>query len=72
MGIDDVWLGDTVNVQVRSGRLNVNDQLRVVEMDFALDADNLEILTLTVGAIPLQVWRLIPKMLKNLALLNTR
>lgn len=72
MGPDDVWLGDTVNVQVQSGRLSVNDQLRVVEMDFSIDANNLEILTLTVGAIPLQVWRLIPKMLKNLALLNRR
>lgn len=72
MGPEDVWIGDTVNVQVKSGRLNVNDQLRVVEMDFAIDANNLEVLTLTVGAIPLQVWRLIPKILKNLALLNTR
>lgn len=71
-GPEDVWLGDLVTVQVKSGRLNVADELRVVEMDFSIDANNLEILTLTVGQIPLQVWRLIPKMLKNLALLNSR
>lgn len=71
-GPTDVWLGDTITVQIRSGRLNVNEQLRVVEMDFSIDANGLEILTITAGQIPLQIWKLIPKMLKNLALLNTR
>jgi hypothetical protein len=71
-GPSDIWLGDTVTVQIDSGRLEVNDSLRVVEMSFAISSDNVETLTLTVGAIPFRLHRAIPKILKAIRYLKTR
>ena len=71
-GPGDIWMGDTVNLQIKTGRLAVNDKLRVVEMAFAVDESGLETLTLTIGRLPLRVWKLIPAILKNLRYLNTR
>jgi hypothetical protein len=71
-GPSDIWIGDQVAVRIRSGRLNVNDSLRVVEMALAIGQDNVEQLTLTVGALPARVHRQITRMMRALAYLNTR
>jgi hypothetical protein len=72
-GPDWLWLGDPVTVRIDSGRLQVNDAgLRVVEMAFALSADNVETLTLTVGAIPLRWDKKIASILKRLRYLDTK
>ncbi len=72
-GPSDIWLGDTVTVQIDSGRLQVNDSgLRVVELSFAISQDNVEVLTLTVGALPFRLHRAIPKILKAIRYLRTR
>jgi hypothetical protein len=71
-GPSDIWLGDTVTVQIDSGRLQVNDQLRVVELSFAISSDNVETLTLTVGALPFQLHKRIAKILKQIRYLSTR
>ena len=72
-GPSDIWLGDFLTVQIDSGRLQVNDSgLRVVEMMFSISPDNVETLTLTVGAIPFQLKKAIPKILKAIRYLRTR
>lgn len=71
-GPADIWLGDQVLVQIDSGRLQVNDLLRVVEMSFAISPDNVETLTLTVGAIPFRLNRKIASILKSIRYLKTR
>ena len=48
-GPDHIWIGDYVTVWISSGRLQVNDLLPVSEMQFDLDANNVETVTLTVG-----------------------
>jgi hypothetical protein len=65
-------MGDTVTLQISSGRLQVNDQLRVVEMEFAISPDGLETLTLTIGMLPRNLFKTIPRMLKRLRYLETR
>jgi hypothetical protein len=49
MGPDHIWLGDTVRVIIRSGRLRVDTSIRVFEMSFTLDADGGEIVEVTLG-----------------------
>jgi len=72
-GPSDIWLGDFLTVQIDSGRLQVNDSgLRVVEMAFSISSDNVETLTLTVGAIPFRLNKAIPKILKAIRYLKTR
>jgi hypothetical protein len=71
-GPDDIWLGDVLTLQIDSGRLQVNDQLRVVEMAFAISSDNVETLTLTIGALPFRLHRKIASILKRLRYLDTR
>jgi len=71
-GPADIWLGDTITVQIRAGRLDVSDQLRVAEMQFAISADGQETLTLTVGMLPLNLFKKIPAMLKRLVYLEKR
>jgi hypothetical protein len=44
-----LWLGDTVTLRVRSGRLDVLDDLRVEELSVDVDDDENEIVTLTLG-----------------------
>lgn len=65
-GPSDIWLGDTVTLQIDSGRLEVSAALRVVEMAFAISADNTETLTLTIGAIPFRFHKVIPKIIRHL------
>jgi hypothetical protein len=48
-GPDHIWLGDTVRLVVRSGRLAVDAALRVHEVEIALDGDGGENITLTLG-----------------------
>lgn len=71
-GPSDIWMGDTVTVQIVSGRLMVNDRLRVLEMAFAIDANGREQLTLTVGALLLSHPRNLAAILRRLRYLETR
>ena len=72
-GPQDIWLGDPVTVRINSGRLQVDDPgLRVVEMAFAINPDNVEVLTLTVGQVPFRVHRKIASILKRLQTLERR
>lgn len=48
-GPDHIWVGDTVQLVVMSGRLAVDTSLRVYEMAFGLDADGGESVEVTVG-----------------------
>jgi len=55
-----IGLGDIVHVSITSGRLQVNDKLRVTSIAIELDSSDRETVTLTVG-------RLRPNMLKFLS-----
>lgn len=48
-GPDHIWLGDTVRLIVPSGRLQVDTQLRVHEVQLDIDEDGGETATLTLG-----------------------
>jgi hypothetical protein len=50
-GPTDLWLGDSVNLQVSSGRLSVDEDLRVYEINIALDDADNETVTLTLAAL---------------------
>ena len=71
-GPADIWMGDTVTVRIASGRLAVNDRLRVAEMAFAIDANGQEQLTLTVGSLLRNYHKDIPAILRRLRYLETR
>jgi hypothetical protein len=49
-GLDDIGLGDTCRMVVRSGRLDINRLVRVFEIRVAIGADNNETVTLTLDA----------------------
>lgn len=49
-GPGDVWLGDQVTLVVKAGRLNVVQSLRVFEINLALDENDVDTVTLTLGA----------------------
>ena len=48
----NVWLGDTVRVIVRTGRLDVDVSRRVIQIDVTLDDDGVEVVALAIGAAP--------------------
>jgi hypothetical protein len=48
-GPDHIWLGDTVRLVVRSGRLRVDTSLRVHEVELDLDGSGGETVTLSLG-----------------------
>jgi hypothetical protein len=50
-GPTDLWLGDFVTLQVNSGRLAVDDFLRIYEIDIDLDDADNETVTLTLAAL---------------------
>jgi hypothetical protein len=45
----DCWLGDTIEVRVKSGRLAVDTQVRLIQVAFDIDDDGNEKLSLTVA-----------------------
>lgn len=49
-GPDDFWIGDTVPVIIRTGRLNIVENYRVYRMTFTIDPNGLESLVVTAGA----------------------
>jgi hypothetical protein len=71
-GPGHIWLGDEVTVRIRSGRLAVNDLLRVVEVGIAIGDDDDERVTLQVGAIPFRIGRSISASLRRLRNLESR
>jgi hypothetical protein len=48
-GPDHIWLGDTVRLIIPSGRLAVDTTARVHEVEIAMDGNNGEAVTLTLG-----------------------
>ncbi len=58
-GPDHIWLGDPVTLAVRSGRLSALTSLRVQELGIALDDNDEETVSLTLGQVPPdRRWRL--------------
>lgn len=49
-GPDHIWLGDTVRLIIKSGRIDVDTSLRVYEIGIALGDDGAETVEITVGA----------------------
>ena len=45
-----MWLGDAVRLLVRSGRLNVDTVLRIVGLTIELDENEVETISLELGA----------------------
>jgi hypothetical protein len=48
-GPDELWLGDTAIVRIKSGRLNVAEAMRVMELTFEPGSDGEEVVRVTVG-----------------------
>jgi hypothetical protein len=67
-----LWLGDTVELRISSGRLQIDEELRVLEMSFDISPDGIETLTLTVGQLPFRLHKKIASILKRLRYLDTR
>lgn len=65
-GPDHLWIGDTVHVRIKSGRLTVDDNVFVQEMVFTVSADGVETLSLTCGRIPFRLRLKLPRMLRAL------
>lgn len=64
MGPDHLWIGDTVHVRIKSGRLLVDDLVFVTEMQFDISPDGVETLSLTAGRIPFRLRLKLPRMLR--------
>lgn len=71
-GTDHIWIGDLVTVRIDSRRLQVNDKLRVAELDIAIGDDGDERVTLTVGRIPPNLDRIAARMLRRIRDLELR
>jgi hypothetical protein len=70
---NDFWLGDTIEIRVASGRLNVDVAARVIVIDFALSDDSdAETVTVTVARPVLTLAQLIHGQNQNLYALNRR
>lgn len=70
-GPGHIWLGDLVTIRIMSGRLAVNDKLRVMEIDVTIGDDGDEQVTLSVGRIHTKITRTIPAMLRRLRAIET-
>jgi hypothetical protein len=70
-GPGHIWLGDLVTVRIKSGRLAVNDKLRVMELKAEVSDEGDETVTLTIGRIFYPTARLIRAMLKRLKWLES-
>jgi len=71
-GPGHIWIGDEVTVRIQSGRLAVNDLLRVVEVAIAIGDDGDERVTVQAGAIPFRLGRHIAASLRRLRNLESR
>lgn len=68
-GPDDLWLGDTTRLLVRSGRLDIDTLIRVHQMGISVDGDGDETVTVTFGRPPrswMRFWRHVANRLTNL------
>ena len=45
----DCWLGDSIELRIKSGRLDVDTSVRILEVDFTVDDNGTETIALTVG-----------------------
>lgn len=71
-GPSHVWLGDTVTVRIRSGRLNVNARLRITQIDVDISDEGDEDVTLTVGGLKPDYRRRATEVEKRLSQLERR
>lgn len=71
-GPSHLWLGDTVGVRVRSGRLRVDTQLRVHQIDVDISDEGDEDVTVTVGGPKPDYRRRATSIEKRLMLLERR
>jgi hypothetical protein len=70
-GPDHVWIGDLVHVRIKDGRLAVDDLLPVSELQFDIDAQNIEVVTVTAGRSAFKYRHPIARILRRLAALET-
>lgn len=71
-GPGHIWIGDIVRLRIRSGRLDVDEDIRVVQMDISPGEDNDEQVVLTLGRIPPDPRHMISKMLRRVRNLELR
>lgn len=71
-GTGHIWIGDLVTVRVDSGRLQVNDKLRVTELAVTIGDDGDERVTLAVGRIPPNLNKIAARMLRRIRDLELR
>jgi len=71
-GPDHVWIGDTVRLRIRSGRLNVDTQYPVTEITMTPGPDNDETVVLGLGWIPPAEGKRIRDVLRRLDRLERR
>lgn len=72
LGPSWLYLGDLVTVRIAAGRLQVDDKLPITEMQFDIDSNGVETLTMTIGRIPYRIHQQIPKMLQRLKRLDSQ
>lgn len=68
----DCWLGDTITVNIKSGRLQVNTTARVVQVDITVNDDGTETVQLTVSKPILNLANVLADQQQNLYQLNRR
>lgn len=71
-GPDHIWVGDTVLMRIKSGRLQVDTPLRVEEIDISLDDQGEETVDLVVGADQVTLGEQVAQMRRTLATLPRR
>lgn len=71
-GRDHIWLGDTVLLAVRSGRVNTVEALRVHELEVDVDDDGAETVRLTLGRPPVKLDQQLRKVLQRVTDLERR
>jgi hypothetical protein len=71
-GPNDVWIGDFVTLRIKSGRLNVNQAYRVMELDIDLGESGDETVTLTLNRIQPRIGAKIAAIQRNIRDLKLR
>jgi hypothetical protein len=69
-GPGHIWAGDTVRMRISSGRLQVDSDLRVQQIDIVIDSSENENVTLTIGQVPLRIGKAIQGILRRLRALE--
>lgn len=66
-GPDHIWAGDEVRWRVRSGRIDIDADYRVVQMDITPGNSNDEVVVLTLGRLPVRIPREVVRLKRHVA-----